>query len=176
MNVCVYCGSSSGKNPRILSAARKFGRLLAENNHTLIYGGSSLGVMGTLADTVMENGGKVIGVIPRDLFSKEVAHTEITELITVEDMHERKSTMANLADSFVALPGGFGTMEELFEIITWNQIGIIEKPVTVLNVDHYYDALIEMIDHSVKSGFIKLDNRLILQVAETPEECLELSM
>lgn len=176
MNICVYCGSSTGKNPKILSAARTFGRLLADNNHTLIYGGSSLGVMGTLADTVMDNGGKVIGVIPRNLFSKEVAHTEITELITVEDMHERKSTMEKHSDAFVALPGGFGTMEELFEIITWNQIGIIQKPVTVLNVDHFYDALIEMIDHAVKSGFIKIDNRLILQVAETPEECLELSM
>ncbi len=173
MNICVYCGSSNGNNPKVLTAAREFGKQIAQNQHSLVYGGSSLGVMGTLADSVMENGGEVIGVIPENLFSKEVAHTEITQLITVADMHERKSRMADLADAFVAMPGGFGTMEELFEIITWNQIGIIDKPITLLNVQSFYDPLIQMVDQAVDTGFIKPNNRTILQVAETVEQCLE---
>ncbi|MEX2346104.1 MAG: TIGR00730 family Rossman fold protein [Balneolaceae bacterium] len=174
MNICVYCGSSPGKQPGILDHARAFGNLMAEQNHTLVYGGSSLGVMGTLADSVMAKNGTVIGVIPENLFTKEVAHQGITRLITVQDMHERKSQMAELADAFVALPGGFGTMEELFEIITWNQIGILEKPVTILNTDRFYDHLVRMIDTAVETGFIKQENREILQVAETVEECMEL--
>lgn len=173
MNICVYCGSSPGRNPGIIEKARTFARRMAEQEHTLVYGGSSLGVMGTLADTVMINGGEVIGVIPENLFSKEVAHQGITRLITVRDMHQRKSHMAELADAFVALPGGFGTMEELFEIITWNQIGILKKPVTVLNIAGFFDPLIRMIDHAVDVGFIKPDNRQIVQVAETVEECIK---
>jgi cytokinin riboside 5'-monophosphate phosphoribohydrolase len=173
MNICVYCGSSPGKNQNILDSARTFGRLLAENSYPLIYGGSSLGVMGTIADSVMVNGGEVIGVIPENLFSKEVAHRGITRLITVKDMHQRKSHMAELADAFVAFPGGFGTMEELFEIITWNQIGILNKPVTIMNIDGYYDPLIRMLDQGVDTGFIKPDNRKIVRVAETLEQCLE---
>ena len=173
MNICIYCGSSSGKNSAILSQAQKFGRLLAENGHNLVYGGSSLGVMGVIADSVMLHGGEVIGVIPENLFSKEVAHTGITRLITVKDMHQRKSHMAELADAFVAFPGGFGTMEELFEIITWNQIGILNKPVTLMNIDNFYDPLIRMIDHATDIGFIKEKNRHILQIAETLEECLQ---
>jgi uncharacterized protein (TIGR00730 family) len=175
MNICVYCGSSTGNDPSILENAATFGKLIATKGHRLIYGGSSLGVMGILANSVMENGGEVIGVIPGNLFRKEVAHTGITELITVADMHERKSKMAGLADSFVALPGGFGTLEELFEIITWNQIGIFSKPVTVFNPNGFYNHLIQMIDHAVKVGFIKPDNRNILRVARTLDECLEMS-
>jgi len=174
MNICIYCGSSPGNDPDIISRAGAFGKLLAENNHSLIYGGSSLGIMGTIADSVMVNGGEVVGVIPENLFSKEVAHRGITRLITVKDMHQRKSHMAELADAFVAFPGGFGTMEELFEIITWNQIGLLDKPVTIMNLNGYYDSLIEMMDHSVEAGFIKPNNRKIVQVAETLEECLEL--
>ncbi|MDZ7756588.1 TIGR00730 family Rossman fold protein [Rhodohalobacter sp.] len=174
MNICVYCGSSPGNDPDIINRAGAFGKLLAENDHNLIYGGSSLGIMGTIADSVMVNGGEVIGVIPENLFSKEVAHRGITRLITVKDMHQRKSHMAELADAFVAFPGGFGTMEELFEIITWNQIGLLDKPVTIMNLNGYYDSLIEMMDHSVEAGFIKPNNRKIVQVAETLEECLEL--
>lgn len=174
MNICVYCGSSSGNNPDIINRAGEFGKLLAENNHNLIYGGSSLGIMGTIADSVMINGGEVIGVIPENLFSKEVAHRGITRLITVKNMHQRKSHMAELADAFVAFPGGFGTMEELFEIITWNQIGLLNKPVTIMNLNGYYNSLIEMMDQSVEAGFIKPENRKIVQVAETLEECLEL--
>lgn len=174
MNICVYCGSSPGKNKMIIEQSRAFGKLLADQNHTLIYGGSSLGIMGAIADAVMINGGEVIGVIPENLFSKEVAHQGITRLITVRDMHQRKSHMAELADSFVAFPGGFGTMEELFEIITWNQIGILNKPVVIMNIDGYYDPLIRMLDHSVDVGFIKPENRKIVRVAETLEQCLEL--
>ena len=172
MNICIYCGSSPGLSESIQSEAKNFGAMLASNGHQLIYGGSSLGIMGILADSVMENGGRVIGVIPRDLFKKEVAHQGITELITVNDMHERKSKMASLANAFIAFPGGFGTLEELFEIITWNQIGIFSKPVTVYNVDGFYDPLIKMIDHAYKTGFIREENRNILRVAETLEQCL----
>lgn len=173
MNICIYCGSSPGKDGSVLENARTFGQLMARRNHHLIYGGSSLGVMGAIANSVMDHGGEVIGVIPENLFRKEVAHRGITRLITVQDMHQRKSQMAGLADAFVAFPGGFGTMEELFEIITWNQIGLIDKPVTIMNLNGYYNTLIEMIDHAVESGFIKTANRKIVQVAETMQECLE---
>lgn len=176
MKICVYCGSSDGHDPTILKMAEDFGRELVNRNIGLVYGGSSLGVMGTLADAVMEYGGQVTGVIPGNLFSKEVAHTGITELITVADMHERKFTMADLSDAFVALPGGFGTMEELFEIITWNQIGIIEKPVTLLNWNGFYTPLLDMIHHAAEAGFIKQENIEILQTAETVDECIQKSI
>lgn len=176
MNICVYCGSSDGQDPSILKMASDFGRKLARQNIGLVYGGSSLGVMGTLASAVMDNGGEVTGVIPENLFSKEVAHTGITELITVSDMHERKFKMADLADSFVALPGGFGTMEELFEIITWNQIGIIDKPVTLLNWSGFYTPLLDMIHHAAEEGFIKPKNIEILQTAQTVDECIQKSI
>lgn len=174
MNICVYCGSSPGNDEGFLEQAERFGELLARNGHRLIYGGASIGVMGALADSVMKHGGDVTGVIPRNLFKKEVGHTGITTLITVANMHERKSKMAGLADAFVALPGGFGTLEELFEIITWNQIGIFQKPVTVFNYNGFYSHLIRMIDHAVESGFIRPDNRTILNTANTAEECLAL--
>ncbi len=175
MNICVYCGSSSGNDASVIEAVEEFGKLLAENNHRLVYGGSSLGVMGALANSVMNHGGKVTGVIPHGLFRKEVAHQGITELITVQDMHERKSTMANLSDAFVALPGGFGTLEELFEVITWNQIGIHEKPVTVYNYNGFYDKLISMIDHAFEAGFIRPENRAILNVAHSLDEIFKFS-
>jgi uncharacterized protein (TIGR00730 family) len=172
MNICVYCGSSDGTDTSILDAAQDFGEHIAKNHCRLIYGGSSLGVMGTVANAVMNTDGEVTGVIPKGLFQKEVAHQGITELITVEDMHERKSTMANLADAFVALPGGFGTLEELFEIITWNQIGIFSKPVVMYNINGFFNSLITMIDQGVTAGFIKPENRNIVKIAETAEECL----
>src|SRR6056297_3670462 len=176
MNICVYCGSSSGNSPDIINRAGEFGKLLAENGHNLIYGGSSLGIMGTIADSVMINSGEVIGVIPENLFSKEVAHRGITRLITVKDMHQRKSHMAELADAFVAFPGGFGTMEELFEIITWNQIGLIDKPVTLLNWNNFYTPLLDMIHHAAEAGFIKQENIKILQTAQTVDECIRKSV
>lgn len=172
MNICVYCGSSEGNHSSILEAVKEFGECLAEHHIRLIYGGSSIGIMGCLANSVMNSGGEVTGVIPQGLFRKEVAHEGITELITVADMHERKSTMANLADAFVALPGGFGTLEELFEIITWNQIGIFNKQVVIYNINGFYDSLISMIDQSVGAGFIQPKNRNIVKIAETAEQCL----
>lgn len=173
MNICVYCGSSPGKNDEIIQQAALLGKLMCKRGHNLVYGGASRGIMGVLADSVMNNGGEVVGVIPKNLFKKEVAHPGITELITVDGMHQRKSIMADRADTFLALPGGFGTLEELFEIITWNQIGIINKPVVVYNLDGYFDSLIQMIDHAVETGFIKPRNRKILRIAETLEDCLE---
>ncbi|MCG2589021.1 TIGR00730 family Rossman fold protein [Rhodohalobacter sulfatireducens] len=172
MNICVYCGSSSGKDPAIEEEATKLGELMCQREHNLVYGGASRGIMGILADSVMQNGGEVVGVIPKNLFQKEVAHQGITKLIAVDGMHQRKSIMADRAEAFIALPGGFGTLEELFEIITWNQIGLINKPVVVYNFNGYFDSLINMIDHAVEVGFIRPKNRKILQVAETLEECL----
>lgn len=176
MRICIYCGSSPGNNPNILAAADEFGKKMADQDIELVYGGSSLGVMGRLADAVMENRGRVTGVIPGNLFSKEVAHTGITELITVSDMHERKSKMADLATAFVAMPGGFGTMEELFEIITWNQIGIIQKPITLLNIDGFYDPLLFMIEKAAIAGFIRDKNLKIIQESSSVDECIKMSV
>lgn len=173
MNICVYCGSSTGKNKEVSDQAVLLGELMCKQGHNLVYGGASRGIMGVLADSVMQNGGEVVGVIPKNLFQKEVAHQGITKLITVDGMHQRKSIMADRADAFLALPGGFGTLEELFEIITWNQIGLIKKPVVVYNFNGYFDSLINMIDHAVSTGFIKPKNRKILQVAETLEDSLK---
>ena len=173
--LCVYCGSSDGNDSDIREMASRLGTMLATKGIGLVYGGSSLGIMGILASAVMENGGTVTGVIPSGLFKKEVAHQGITRLITVRNMHERKSTMADLADAFLALPGGFGTLEELFEIITWNQIGIIAKPVTIFNFKGFYNPLIRMIDQASESGFIRDENRTILNIAETPDQCIRFS-
>ena len=175
MYICVYCGSSSGHDPAILQQAEELGKIMAHRGHHLVYGGSSIGVMGTLANAVMREGGEVTGVIPKGLFKKEVAHQSITTLITVKNMHERKYTMSDRADAFLALPGGFGTLEELFEIITWNQLEIIEKPVTLFNINGFFDPLIEMIHKAEDAGFIRPENRKILQVAETLEDCLRFS-
>ena len=151
-----------------------FGRQLGSRGHRLIYGGASIGIMGRLADAVLSAGGEVIGVIPKGLFRREVPHQGITELIAVNDMHQRKSEMASRADAFVALPGGFGTLEELLEIITWNQIGILKKPVVVLNLNGFFDPLLSMIDHAMATGFIKQKNGDILKVANSVDECLQL--
>ncbi len=173
MNICVYCGSSAGNDPSIIEQAEEFGRQIGFHGHRLIYGGASIGIMGRLADAVMSAGGDVIGVIPRDLFRREVPHQRITELIAVDDMHQRKSEMASRADAFVALPGGFGTLEELLEIITWNQIGILKKPVVVLNLNGFFDPLLAMIDNAMATGFIKPKNGDILNVAHSVDECLK---
>lgn len=176
MNICIYCGSSTGFSQEFVELAQEFGEMMAKDGHRLIYGGSSLGIMGALADSVMKHKGEVIGVIPEKLFKKEVAHRGITQLITVENMHQRKSIMADLADAFIAFPGGFGTLEELFEIITWNQIGIFQKPVTIFNPSGFYNSLIEMIEHAANSGFIRPENMSIFNVAETLDDCIQLSV
>ncbi|WP_130620562.1 TIGR00730 family Rossman fold protein [Dyella amyloliquefaciens] len=152
--LCVYCGSSSGKHPEYLEQARAFGAEMARRGIALVYGGGKVGLMGTVADAVLAGGGKVIGVIPRQLVEREVAHTGLTELVVVDTMHQRKTRMFELSDAFVALPGGFGTMDEMFEMLTWAQLGLHRYPCAFLNVRGYYNALRGMVDHMVDEGFI----------------------
>jgi len=172
-SVCVYCGSSSGKGEGYLSAADALGAALAAQDLTLVYGGASIGVMGRIADRVMSAGGQVIGVIPKALADLEIAHAGLTELIMVEDMHERKSAMAEAADGFIALPGGLGTLEELFEVWTWSQLGIHKKPVGVLNAMGFYDRLLEFLDWQTDQGFIKQPHRDLLQSDADPQKLIE---
>ncbi len=168
-SVCVYCGSSTGENPEYRSRAAELGGVLESQGIALVYGGGSVGLMGILADSVMTIGGEVIGVIPRFLKEKEVGHDKLTQLILVESMHERKSKMSELADGFIAMPGGFGTLEELAEILTWVQLGLIRKPVGVLNVDYFFDNLILQLDKMVEQGFLRQQNRDILLVDSNPQ-------
>lgn len=162
--ICVYCASSPGFEDVYMKAADTTGQYLAANGYGLVYGGGSIGLMGQVADACMKNGGEVIGVIPHFLNTKEVGHKELTQLITVESMHERKLKMSELADGFIALPGGFGTLEELAEILTWAQLGLVEKPIGILNVNGYYDHLIALLDHMVKEGLLKQENRDMLLI------------
>lgn len=152
--IAVFCGSSKGKDPAYMAAAKKLGTVLANENVNLVYGGASIGCMGALADAVIEGGGKVTGVMPEKLAEKEMAHDRLTNLHIVKDMHERKALMAHKADAFIAFPGGIGTMEEWFEVFTWGQIGYHEKPCTLFNVNHYYDPLLELVDHMISQGFV----------------------
>jgi uncharacterized protein (TIGR00730 family) len=171
--LCVYCGSRPGGRSDYAIIARQLARAMVNKNIDLVYGGASVGIMGKIADAVLEEGGKVIGIIPKGLFVKEVAHTGITELMEVSTMHERKSLMAELSDGFIAMPGGYGTIEEIFEIITWSQLGIHNKPCGLLNVCNYYDNLIDFLDHAASEQFISKINRSILLVDECPDALLE---
>lgn len=153
--ICVYCGSSPGLLPEYTVTARELGRRLAEAGKTLVYGGGNVGLMGSMADGALAAGGKVIGVIPHHLIRRELAHRGITELIAVESMHERKAKMAELSDAFVALPGGIGTFEELFEIFTWSQLQLHQKPCVVLNIAGFYDPMLAFLRHTVEQGFLK---------------------
>ena len=165
--VCVFCGSSPGFRPVYAEAARATGRLLAERGIGLVYGGGNVGLMGEVADAVLAVGGQVTGVIPRALLEREVGHRGLTELHVVATMHERKALMVDLSDGFVALPGGFGTLDELCEALTWSQLGIHAKPCAVLNVDGYFDALLALFDHAVREGFVRETHRaLVLEAAE----------
>ena len=170
--LCVYCGSSSGRQPVYAQVARQLARAMVNRNIDLVYGGASVGIMGEIANAVLEEGGDVIGIIPKELFKKEVAHTGVTELREVDSMHERKSLMADLSDGFIALPGGFGTIEEIFEIITWSQLGMHRKPCGLLNVCHYYDKLIGFLDHAVTEQFIKAAHHSTILVDECPDALL----
>ena len=170
--VCVYCASSPGFEDKHRDNAATFGRELVANNIGLVYGGGHVGLMGTIADSVMDAGGEVIGVIPSKLFSREVAHKGLTQLIEVSSMHERKQEMFELSDSFVALPGGLGTLEELFEVATWSQLGLHAKPIVVLDTDSYYQPLADFIDNSVDAGLMKPANGEIIKIVETVEELL----
>ena len=171
--LCVYCGSSSGRQPVYAQVARRLARAMVNRNIDLVYGGASVGIMGEIANAVLEEGGDVIGIIPKGLFRKEVAHTGVTELREVNSMHERKSLMADLSDGFIALPGGLGTLEEIFEIVTWSQLGMHRKPCGLLNVCHYYDKLIGFLNHAVTEQFIKEAHHSTILVDECPDELLE---
>jgi uncharacterized protein (TIGR00730 family) len=160
--LCVYCGSSKGSNSSYAQAAEHLAEVLVNNDLELVYGGSHKGTMGILADAVLELGGRVHGVIPRMLEEKEVAHTGLTELHIVASMHERKSMMAALSDGFIALPGGFGTLEEIIEIVTWGQLRFHSKPCGLLNVNNYFDKLLEFLDHTHEEGFLRPENRAML--------------
>ena len=172
-NICVFCGSSNGTDQEILKKAELLGKRLAEEKITLVYGGSKLGVMGKVAAGTLDAGGKAIGVIPQFLKSKEVVHTGLSELITTKNMHERKMIMQERSDGFITLPGGFGTLEELFEIITWAQLGLHNKPIGLLNINGFYDDLICLLATMVEKGFLKPDNFELLLVEENVDRLLE---
>jgi uncharacterized protein (TIGR00730 family) len=160
--VCVFCGSNYGVVPEYEAGARAFGRLLAETGRTLVYGGGKVGLMGAVADAALEAGGKVIGVIPTFLKDKELAHPGLTELVVVGSMHERKAKMEQLSDAFACLPGGLGTYEEMFEVLSWAQLGMHEKPVGVLNTSDFYQPLLTMLDSTAAAGFMHEKNRSVL--------------
>ena len=172
-SICVFCASSRGRDERYLEAARAFGRLLAKRGQRLVYGGGRVGLMGALADGALAGGGEVIGVIPEMMVGRELAHEGIGDLRVVGSMHERKATMADLADAFVALPGGIGTLEELFEIWTWGQLGLHRKPCGVLDVEGFFAPLVEFLDRQVEAGFIHPTYRAMLTVASAAEELLD---
>jgi uncharacterized protein (TIGR00730 family) len=172
--ICVFAGSSGGCRPEYRSAAVELGRLLAAQGLGLVYGGARIGLMGALADSVLSGGGEVIGVIPKALVSKEVAHEGLSRLRIVGSMHERKALMADLADGFVAIPGGWGTLEEFFEILTWAQLGFHDKPTGLLNVHGYFDGLLSFIGHSIDQGFVRPEYRAMISVATDPRDLLDL--
>jgi uncharacterized protein (TIGR00730 family) len=158
-SVAVYCGASSGTNELFTQQAQAMGQALAERGFTLVYGGGRVGLMGAVADSALAHGGRVIGVIPDFLVAKEVEHRGVTELHIVKSMHERKLMMADLAEGFVAMPGGYGTLEELFEVLTWGQLGLHKKPIGMLNVAGYYDHLLRALDHMADEGLLRRENR-----------------
>lgn len=172
--ICVFCGSYPGARPAYLEAARQMGTVLAQRGIGLVYGGGHVGLMGATADAVLEHGGEVIGIIPQALVDRELAHKGLTELRVVNSMHERKAMMADLADAFIALPGGFGTFEEFFEVLTWGQLGFHRKPCSFLNIEHYYDPLLSLFNHAVSEGFVDARHRSLIVVADTPDHLLEL--
>ncbi|HET7872263.1 MAG TPA: TIGR00730 family Rossman fold protein [Terriglobales bacterium] len=170
--ICVFCGSSFGARPAYRAAAEELGKLLAEHGIGLVYGGGCVGLMGALADACMSAGGEVIGVIPDSLLRREVGHRGVSKLHVVETMHERKALMADLADAFIALPGGYGTLEEFCEVVTWSQLGIQQKPCGLLNTEKYWDGLLAVLDHAVDEGFVRPENSELVLVASTPQGML----
>ena len=170
--VCVFCGSSLGADPAYAQAARRFGKLLAQEGLGLVYGGGRVGVMGALADAVLAEQGEVVGVIPEVLQIKERAHTGLTELKLVSSMHERKALMADLSDAFVALPGGMGTLDEFCEVVTWAQLGLHDKPCGLLDVGGYFAPFVAFLDHAVEAGFVRREHRQMISVEADPERML----
>lgn len=171
--ICVYCGSSDSVHPEFLSAAYDLGKTLASRQHTLVYGAGKTGLMGSVANGVLEQGGRVYGVIPKNFYTPQLAHYSLTNLEVVETMHIRKARMAELADAFIALPGGFGTFEELFEMLTWAQIGLHQKPIGLLNIRGYFDPLIALVEHAQKEGFIYREHSQILVQSASPGTLLD---
>lgn len=172
-NICVFCGSSSGENKVYKSAAKLFGKLLALNDITLVYGGGKVGLMGIMADAALENGGKCIGVIPQSIADLEIAHDNLTQLHIVDNMNDRKAMMAELSEGFVALPGGFGTLDELSEVLTYNQLRIYDKPIGLLNINCYFDHLLRFFDHAVEERFVREEHRNNIIISDNPTELLD---
>lgn len=160
--ICVFCGANAGSRAEYATAARDLALLMAGQKIGLVYGGGNVGLMGIIADAMLDAGSEVIGVIPASLVAKEVAHHGVTELRVVQTMHERKALMSDLSDAFIALPGGFGTLDEFFEILTWSQLGFHRKPCGLLNIAGYYDGLLKMLDHAVAEGFLRPENRKLV--------------
>ena len=171
-SICVFCGSNDGTDPEFAENAVELGKYLAENGIRLVYGGGRVGLMGRIADAVLENGGEVTGIIPYSLAEKEVAHQSLTALHVVDSMHERKAMMENLSDGFIAMPGGFGTFEELCEMITWAQLGLHGKPCGILNVKGYYDGLLEMFDNAMQKAFVRPEHRGLLNASASVEDLM----
>jgi len=171
--ICVFCGSSDGNDGQITQAAVQLGEIFVKRDITLVYGAAKIGIMGTIAKTMLDGKGSVIGIIPQFLKKKEVVHLGLTELITTHNMHERKLKMQEVSDGFIALPGGFGTLEELFEIITWLQLGLHAKPIGLLNINGFYDDLLGMLETMVKKGFVSMDNYELLLVDTSIDNLLE---
>lgn len=172
-SICVYCGSRTGTEPAHALAARDIGRVIGERGWQLVYGGGKVGLMGLVADAVLAHGGRVVGVIPRMLMDREVGHADLQELHVVDTMHQRKQMMAERVQAFVALPGGIGTLEELFEVWTWRQIGYHARPIGLLNVGGYYDALLSFLRHTVEQGFLGTAQHEVLQVGTDPSELIQ---
>jgi uncharacterized protein (TIGR00730 family) len=172
--ICVFCGSADGNLPEYLATARELGRGIARSGYGLLFGGATVGAMGAIADAALGAGGEVVGVIPDTIMDREIGHRELTELHVVRTMHERKALMASRADAFVALPGGYGTMDEFIEIVTWAQLRIHSKPCVLVNVGGYYDGLLAFLDKAVEQGFIKPENQGLVQVARDVSEVMEI--
>jgi uncharacterized protein (TIGR00730 family) len=171
--LCVFCGSKSGNGPSYAEVTRRLGEAIVRRGLGLVYGAGHVGLMGVLADAVLQSGGEVIGVIPQALVDKELAHSSLTEMHIVASMHERKALMADLSDAFLSLPGAFGTADECFEILTWAQLGLHAKPVGLLNVDGFFDPLLAWLDRTVREGFLRARHRQLLMVGDDPEDLLD---
>jgi hypothetical protein len=171
--ICVFCGSNPGNNPEYVKAAHALGECIAKSGAELVYGGGNVGIMGEIANAVLAGGGRAIGVIPKTLVDKELAHRSLTELRVVNTMHERKALMSELSDAFIALPGGIGTLEEFFEVLTWAQLGFQKKPCGLLNIAGYYDHLIAFIDKMVSEGFLNESHRELMVIEKDPDAIIE---
>jgi uncharacterized protein (TIGR00730 family) len=170
--ICLFCGSSVGANPKYFAEAQSLGQQMAGGGWGLVYGGTSIGLMGATADAALSGGAEVIGVLPQALQDREIAHRGLTKLHLVKSMHERKALMASLSDAFIALPGGYGTLDEFFEVVTWAQLDIHSQPCVLINTDGYYDFLLRFLDHAVREGFVKPANLRLVQVARDSAEAL----